>query len=93
MSYLCVVTGGFVLELPRLICLVLSKFKCFALEYAIFAIFKPWVLMLGFPACVLLTIVAFKCGVSCVWWWVTLYIAFVLLNPLTCSLPSHLLCM
>ena len=43
--------------------------------------------MLGFPVCVLLTVVTFKCGVSCVRWWVTSYIAFVLLDPLARSLP------
>jgi hypothetical protein len=51
-TYLRVAAGGFVLELPRLVYLVLLAFELLTLDYPVFAVFEPSVLVLGFPGCV-----------------------------------------
>jgi hypothetical protein len=56
-TYLHVATGGFVLELPGLMHLILPVFELFALDYPVFAIFEPSVLVLGFPTCGSLNVV------------------------------------
>jgi hypothetical protein len=56
-TYLLVAAGGFVLEFPRLMYLILPVFELFALDYPIFAVFKLSVLVLGFPTCGSLNIV------------------------------------
>ena len=80
-TYLRVAAGGFVLELPGLEYLVFPEYKRFALVYPVFAVFGPFVLMLGFRACISLAVVVFECGLSCGQWCVTSYLASALLDP------------
>jgi hypothetical protein len=62
--------------------LILPKFKCFTLEYLIFAVSVP---LLGFPTCGSLAVVVFECRMSRGWWWVTLCLVSALLDPLSPS--------
>jgi hypothetical protein len=76
---------GFVLELPGLEYLVLLAFELLALDYPVFAVFEPSVLLLGFPGCVSLAVVVLAYGVSCGCWSLASYLVSALLYPLLLS--------
>jgi hypothetical protein len=81
-TYLRVAAGGFVLELPGLVYLVPP-----ALDYPVFAVYEPSVLVLGFPACGSLAVVVWvpSCLVSALFDLLARYLPLPVL-PFFCTL-------